>query len=125
MSAFAIISGVVFKAPEQRTSKNGNAYVLATIRESSGEQTRWWKALCFNDAAVALLRLDDGDAIAVAGSLDVSTYEKNGETRVNLAIMCDRVLTLKPPKKEKPDRQVTKPAARAEVEHTLNDALPF
>ena len=37
MSAFAIVTGALFRAPEQRTSKAGKPFVTATIRAKDGD----------------------------------------------------------------------------------------
>ena len=41
MTARALVSGVIFKAPVEKTSKAGNAYVTATIRDGKGDAARW------------------------------------------------------------------------------------
>ena len=48
----ALVSGVIFKAPVEKTSKAGNAYVTATIH-GKGDAARWWKGLVFGDDAMA------------------------------------------------------------------------
>jgi hypothetical protein len=40
VSARAIVSGALFREPVTKTSKSGNAYVLATVREGTGETAR-------------------------------------------------------------------------------------
>jgi hypothetical protein len=37
MSTYALITGQLFRAPEQRTAKNGNPFVTATIRVKDNE----------------------------------------------------------------------------------------
>ena len=60
----------LFREPEQRTSKAGKPFVIATIRAKDGEAAQWWKVLAFAETVRAeLLRLDDGDAISAQGSL--------------------------------------------------------
>jgi single-stranded DNA-binding protein len=98
MSAHVLINGVLFRDAERKISKNGNEYAAATIREGNGDARHWWKVMAFNEGAVELLRLKDGDAVSVQGALDVSTYQKAGETRVGLSIMAERVLALRQPK---------------------------
>ena len=49
MSARAIVSGALFKAPQTKISKAGKPYAIATIREGTGERARWWKAFVFNE----------------------------------------------------------------------------
>jgi hypothetical protein len=110
MTAFVLVSGVIFKRPEMRTSAKGNQFASASIKEASEGSFRFWTVRAFNDAGLALMRLDVGDAVAVTGALSASTYEKGGEARVGLAVLADQVTPLKPRKREKPDRQVERPA---------------
>jgi len=66
MTAHVLISGQLFDAPEQRTSKAGKPFVMATIRAKDGDSSQWWKVLAFSEAAQAeLMRLTDGDALSV------------------------------------------------------------
>ena len=104
MTARALVSGVIFKAPVEKTSKAGNAYVTATIRDGKGDAARWWKALVFGDDAMAeVLRLSDGDPLAVAGEFDCQAYKTDaGEDRLSWSIMVDAVLSARAkPKKAK------------------------
>jgi hypothetical protein len=41
MTAYVLVSGTIFRAPEQRTSKAGKPFVAATIRAKDGEATQW------------------------------------------------------------------------------------
>ena len=71
MSARAIVAGVLFRTPVEKFSKAGKRYVAATIREGSGEVARWWRAFIFSESAIeAILALDDGEPIAVAGEFN-------------------------------------------------------
>jgi hypothetical protein len=112
MTARAIVSGVIFKATVEKTSKAGNAYVTATIRDGKGDAARWWKALVFGDDAMAeVLRLGDGDPLAVAGEFDCQAYKTDaGEDRLSWSIMVDAVLSAKakhkPKAEQRPDREV-------------------
>jgi hypothetical protein len=114
MSDRAIATGVLVKAPVEKTSKAGKPYVLATIRSGSGEAVRWWKAFVFSESAIEeIKRLGDGDPIAVAGEFDCSVYAPAGaETRLNWTIRADAILSARAkPKTDKP--QADKPAQAA------------
>ena len=138
MTAFALVTGTLFRAPEQRTSKNGRAFVVATIRAKDGETSQWWKAIAFSESAGAeLLRLSDGDALSVQGALKAETYTKDGETKLSLTCIADAVLALRQPAKprqpkaeagtsrrrDNPDRLAH--AGTGESNPQLNDAIPF
>jgi Single-strand binding protein family len=106
MSARAIVSGVLFKAPASKTSKAGKPYVVATIREGSGERVRWWKAFVFSESAIdEVLKLEDGEPIAVAGEFDCEIYAPpGGEPRISCRITADTVLSAHAKRKPKPEK---------------------
>ena len=101
MSSRAIVAGALFKAPASKVSKAGKSYVLATIREGKGDAARWWKAFIFGDDAMAhVLRLGDGDPLAVSGEFDCQAYRTDaGEDRLSWSIMVDAVLSARKPSK--------------------------
>jgi hypothetical protein len=41
MTAHALITGTLFRAPEQRTAKSGKPFVAATLKVKDGEATQW------------------------------------------------------------------------------------
>jgi hypothetical protein len=118
MSARAIVSGVMVKAPVEKISKAGKPYGLVTIREGTGERTRWWKAFVFIESAIEeLLRLGDGEPVAIAGEFDCELYAPpGGETRLSWKITADTILSTRPkPKKAKPQEDNRQPfGGRAE-----------
>jgi single-stranded DNA-binding protein len=101
MTAHVLISGTLFRAPEERTGKtSGKHFVAATIKVRDGDAAQFWRVLAFSDPAQnELLRLDDGDALAVQGGLRAEAYSKDGEARVGLTVIADAVLPLRRPKK--------------------------
>ena len=52
MSARAVVSGVLFRAPASKTSRAGRPYIFATIREGAGDAIRWWKCFAFSESAI-------------------------------------------------------------------------
>jgi hypothetical protein len=85
MTAFAIVTGSLFRAPEQRTSKAGKPFVTATIRAKDGEASQWWRVTAFSDTAQAeLMRLGDGDSCCVQGAFKAELFQPEaGEARVS------------------------------------------
>ena len=137
MTAHVLITGSLYRAPEQKTAKSGKPFVLATIRAKDGDAAQWWKIVVFSESACAeLLRLGDGDAVSAQGALKVETYERDGAVKISLTCMADSVLALRPApkeraKKEKPaEAQRPTPADRLSRhagggEDYFGDAVPF
>jgi len=123
MTAHVLISGTLFREPEQCTSKAGKPFVTATIRAKDGDASQWWKVLAFSESVQAeLMRLTDGDALSVQGALTAKTYEKDGQTKLSLSVVADHVLALRQPSKSSRQRQ--EPGA-AKQDEPFDDAVPF
>jgi single-stranded DNA-binding protein len=138
LTAHCLITGTLYRAPEQKTAKSGKPYVSATIRCKDGDASTWWKIMCFSESAGAeLMRLGDGDAVSVQGSMRAELYRPDGgEARMNLTVFADAVLPLRPaPKqrkaKEPAEPQRSAPADRGLARHAgdgedyFGDAVPF
>jgi hypothetical protein len=129
MTTRAPIAGTLYRAPERRTSKTGKPFVSAVIREGDGDAATWWKILCFNEAvADELIRLADGEGVAVSGSFKVETFEKNGEQRLSYTLFADAVLSARRPSRDR--RAKAKPAQETPAAPTLalsgpDDDIPF
>jgi hypothetical protein len=85
-------------APVEKISKGGKPYLLATIRDGTGEAARWWKAFIAEGLCDEVRRLSDGEPIGVAGEIDCQPYEKGGEQRLNWSVVVDVVLSARKPK---------------------------
>jgi single-stranded DNA-binding protein len=100
MSAHVLITGSLFRDPEQRMSKAGKPFVSATMKVKDGDAISWWKLLCFSEAAQAeLSRLGDGEAVSAQGRLTAEIYTKKGESRLALGVIADCVLARRQPPK--------------------------
>jgi single-stranded DNA-binding protein len=105
----ALVTGTLLRNPEERTSKNGNAYATATLKIAEGSGSAFVRVSAFaDDARDELASLHGGDTVTVVGPLEVSTYERDGETRIGLSIMPDRLVSLR---KERRQRGKAKPDA--------------
>jgi single-stranded DNA-binding protein len=115
MSVRAIMSGAVGKVAELRTSKNGNPFAIASIRESLNGSTRWWQVIAFDKNAVdALKEMSVGEPIAVAGEIGAEIYSPpGGEQRLNWRITVDAVLSARKPPKSKAEDASSKPKANS------------
>lgn len=101
---YALIHGLLFKAPEQKTSGNGHKYVTATIKSRAADnRSEFWNVRAFNSAVQdELMRLTEGESLAVQGLMSASIYTPaGGEPRVSLSLMADNVLATKPKKESK------------------------
>jgi single-stranded DNA-binding protein len=100
MSVFVLVSGTLFKTPEQRSSaKSGKLFTVATVKAGSDTGAGdFWSVTCFSESAqLELLRLEVGDAISVRGRLEIKTYTAaNGETKIGRSIVADAALGLRP-----------------------------
>ena len=95
MSARVLLSGVLHKAPERKTSKNNKEYLIASIRENNGGANRWWKVLIFSESAIEFIdRLVAGDPVQASGTFDARIWTPDGgEPRVNLTMTADAILS--------------------------------
>jgi single-stranded DNA-binding protein len=104
MSAHVLVTGSLFRAPEQRTSQSGKRYTVATIKAAGADNapSEFWSVLCFSDTGQKeLLRLGLNEKLAVQGALRIETYSTDGETRISRTVFADSVLALRAPPKEK------------------------
>ncbi len=77
MSAYALITGVIFREPTQRTAKSGKPYTVCTVKAGSDDSGSgdFWSILSFSESSqLELLRLEIGDAVAIRGKLEIKTY---------------------------------------------------
>ena len=96
MALDVLAQGKLLRPPEQRTASTGRPYALAAVAISmDGDAEIVATVFAFrSEAQAALLALDKGDAVAVAGRGKVSVYQPaQGEPRPNLSITADVVTT--------------------------------
>jgi hypothetical protein len=131
MTAFALISGVIFRPPIQKISKAGRPYTTLTVKvgDDTGASD-FWSVLSFSESSqFELLRLEIGDAVSCRGKMELKTYTaSDGTTRIGRTIFADAALGLRPaprtpkPKAAKPaPTQETTPASAA----PFDDTIPF
>src|ERR1700722_894927 len=111
MTLRAIVTGSLSKAPVEKTSSRGNAYLIASVREGSGDATRYVSAFIFAEDEIETVRsLQVGEPISVARELTVELKEWSGETKLNWSIRADAVLSArakhKPKAKQRTGREV-------------------
>ena len=103
----ALVAGVLFADPQQRTSKTGKPFAIARVSVPQGEDGRLFcSVIAFDDSAVnRLLQLRAGASVAMAGALKVGTWTaKDGATKPSLDMVADEIAATTPrPKKAKDD----------------------
>lgn len=119
MSVSVLVSGALFRQPEQRTSQNGKAYVRATLK-TSGAESEFWSLMSFSStASSALLELQDGDRLAAQGSLKVELYQG----KISRTIFVDQVMALRAKKKRRDDKPPDAKTAEPESP-PFDDSIP-
>jgi len=96
MSARAIVTGSLYRAAEDRISKNGKLFATFTLKENIDGVPRWWKAVAFNEAVIASVKaLKEGEPLSIAGNFDCELYTPDncGEPRLSWRITAEAVLT--------------------------------
>ena len=92
----ALVAGKVWKTPEERRSNAGKTFVTANVRAADGEgESLFVNVVAFNDSAkAALLALEDGDSVSLAGTLKIGTYEaRDGSVKPSISMVASKVLT--------------------------------
>jgi single-stranded DNA-binding protein len=143
MTAHALVTGVLYRQPEQRMAKTGKPFVVATLKAMCGDGAQWWKVIVFSESAGAeLMRLGDGDAVSVQGAMKAELYRpEGGEPRLSLSVVADQILALRQPPRQRERKTVERqpaleplelplPLSRRErctgvAEPMLNDDVPF
>ena len=93
----AIITGKLHQRAEERTSKGGRPFVKVQIRTAAGEaDSLFVNVVAFSESAcAALLALDAGDSLALAGTLKPGAWiDREGNPRPSLDLVAAQVLTL-------------------------------
>jgi single-stranded DNA-binding protein len=113
MSVHILVSGSLWKNPEQRSSsKTGKIFTTASIRTSSADNTPadFWNLLVFSETVQAeLMRLTEGEKLAVQGSCKIELF--NG--KISRTVFVDAILPLRaPPREKKPPKAAKAPTSQ-------------
>jgi single-stranded DNA-binding protein len=132
LSMQALITGILHKAPETRTSVNGNAFTLATLKtqqqsRDGATETLFVSLVAFNDQArETIARLKTGDALSVGGKLTVGIWEREGIAHPSLNLVADTAATARPkPKPQKLKGNAEGLGAAHGYDDDFNDPLTF
>ncbi|MFC5427211.1 single-stranded DNA-binding protein [Paraburkholderia denitrificans] len=91
-----LVSGKLYGAATERTGQSGRPFVVAKVRAVSGEdESLFVNVIAFSDTTkAALLALDDGDSLALAGTLTPKVWtDKHGDAKPALDMVAHGVLT--------------------------------
>lgn len=91
-----LIAGHLVGLAETRQGKNDSMFALAKVKAIAGDgESLIVNVIAFAaEASAALMALDDGDAVALAGALTPKVWtDKQGNTRPALDMVATQVLT--------------------------------
>ena len=126
MNKITIIGNLTNNAELRTTSKGTSVcgFTVAVNRRYRAEgqpDADFFRVTAWGKLGETCAALEKGRKVAVTGSVSVSTYTKNGETRATLDVSADDVEFLSP---RKTDATAEEPAAKGYSEVTDED-LPF
>lgn len=93
----ALITGKLHQRAEERTSKGGRPFVTAKVRAAVSEaEGVFVNVVAFSESAgAALLALEAGDSLALAGTLKPGAWiDREGNPRPSLDLVAAQVMTL-------------------------------
>lgn len=91
-----LVSGKLYGTAASRTGQSGTQFVTAKVRAAVGDgEALFVNVIAFaGDAQSALLALNDGDSVALAGSLTPKVWtDKHGDAKPALDMVAHAVLT--------------------------------
>ncbi|WP_029528229.1 single-stranded DNA-binding protein [Polaromonas glacialis] len=91
----ALISGKPQGQPSEKMAKTGKPFVTAKVRVHAGDADVFVNVIAFSESAcAALLALESGDAVSLAGSLTPKAWtDREGMARPALDLVASHVLT--------------------------------
>jgi single-stranded DNA-binding protein len=92
----ALVAGKMYGQPKAKTAKNGNPFATAKIRAAAGDgESLLVGVIAFSQTAVtALLALEDGDSVALAGELTPRVWtDRDGNAKPAADLVAQVVLT--------------------------------
>ena len=91
----ALISGKLLGQPSVKMAKTGKPFVTAKVRVHAGDSDVFVNVIAFSESACkALLALESGDSVSLAGSLTPKAWtDREGVVRPALDLVASQVLT--------------------------------
>jgi single-stranded DNA-binding protein len=130
----ALISGKLLGQPSQKVAKTGKPFVTAKVRVHAGDADVFVNVIAFSESAcAALMALDSGDAVSLAGSLTPKAWtDREGVVRPALDLVASQVLTAyhvarkrKAVEPLRHDQGVTQPTNPGSRRDDLDDGAPL
>lgn len=88
-----LIAGKIFGQPKEGQGKSGT-YVTAKVKAATEQDTIFVNVICFNEQACAqLLVLQDGDSVALSGSLTPRVWDSQDGPRPVLDMVAHSILS--------------------------------
>ena len=106
----ALLTGRLHTPAQARTSKTGKTFVVCRLTVADADQQRQFiNVIAFREPVCdALLALDVGDSVAVAGPIKCSTWtDRNGETKISYDLTAENVMSLYSVRKKRDKTQQT------------------
>ena len=123
----ALISGRLHGAPQARTSKTGSQFVTAAVRVPTKDNgSMFASVIAFSGTACrALLALQEGDAVALAGELTPKLYQPKGggEPRASLDLVAHAVLSEYHVSRKR--AAIAEPKLHEPAGRDFDDSIPF
>jgi single-stranded DNA-binding protein len=121
MSVYAMATGVLIAAPQQREGAKGQ-FATGTLRTTNdGADAVLVSIIAFGDQSEQLLRLARGNALSVSGRARLTTWVgRDGAEKHGLSIVGEQIACLKPARK--PPRSL-RPGARSTPHSSRNSGL--
>ncbi|MEK4035316.1 hypothetical protein WOC76_07045 [Methylocystis sp. IM3] len=116
MTCFALITGILSRAPERRVGKSGKPYFIATLKAKDGDGFTFWRITVFSESAgEELMQLGEGDAVSAQGAMKAELYRpEGGEARISLSMVADAILPAKR-KRERKDQGEDEPQRQTQA----------
>ncbi len=133
----ALISGKLLGQPSEKVAKTGKPFVTAKVRVHAGESDVFVNVIAFSEpACAALMALDSGDAVSLAGSLTPKAWtDREGVVRPAVDLVASQVLTayhvarkrkaVEPLRHDQGATQSANPANPASRRDDLDDGAPL
>ena len=127
----ALVSGRIHKQPQSRVASNGKRFCTAVLRASTRDGNGIYvSVIAFSQTACdALLALDEGDSVALAGELTPKVFHPRdgSEPRASIDLVAHRVLSEYHVTRKRKAMADAKTAERSDAprEPDFDDQLPF